>query len=71
MRKSNAKEIDIKTVATDEFVTPATMVATYYGYIELGVHKDRIVYAIARAGRDVPVPRGEIANKPQGCWLLF
>ena len=44
MKKSNAKEIDIKTVTTDEFVTPATMVATYCGYIGLDVHKDRIVY---------------------------
>ena len=37
--------------------------SNYPGYIPLGIHKDRITVAVARADRNEPESKGEFANK--------
>jgi len=64
MKQFNAEEIHIETAAAPGVVHRALIPGSYPAYIGLDVHKETIVYAVARAGREAPESRGEIANKP-------
>ena len=65
MREFNAEEIRLETASALETIREATTEAKYPAYIGLDVHKETIVVAVARAGREAPESRSEIANKPK------
>jgi len=65
MREFNAEEIRLETASALETIREATEEARYPAYIGLDVHKETIVVAVARAGREAPESRSEIANKPK------
>ena len=65
MREFNAEEIRFEAVSALETIREATEEARYPAYIGLDVHKETIVVAVARAGREAPESRSEIANKPK------
>ena len=65
MREFNAEEIRLETASALETIREATEEARYPAYIGLDVHKETIVIAVARAGREAPESRSEIANKPK------
>lgn len=65
MKECNAKEVRVETISALGTVLEARarMDYGYPAYIGLDVHKDTIVVAVAPAGREAPISRGEIANK--------
>jgi len=65
MTEFNAEEIRLETATALETIREATTEAKYPAYIGLDVHKETIVVAVARAGREAPESRSEIANKPK------
>lgn len=65
MKKFNAEAIGNELATALGSVIPATTVDSYPAYIGLDVHKETIAVAVARAGRETPESRGEIANKPK------
>ena len=65
MREFNAEEIRFEAASALETIREATEEARYPAYIGLDVHKETIVVAVARAGREAPESRSEIANKPK------
>lgn len=65
MTEFNAAEVTFETAtAIGAFRQTETQLG-YPAYIGLDVHKDTIAVAVARAGREEPEYRGEIANKPK------
>jgi transposase len=65
MKEFNAEAIRLETASALETVRQIEAERRYPAYIGLDVHKETIVVAVARAGRDAPESRREIANKPK------
>jgi transposase len=65
MKEFNAEELQFGSVSALDSVRRAQSQGRYRAYIGLDVHKETIAVAIARAGRDAPESRGEIANRPK------
>ena len=65
MKEFNAEAVGIETASALATVRPAQAGRKYPAYIGLDVHKETIAVAVARAGREAPESRGEIANKPK------
>jgi len=65
MKEFNAEEIRLEMASALETVRQVEAEGRYPAYIGLDVHKETIVVAVARAGRDEPESRREIANKPK------
>ncbi len=65
MKKFNAEPIGLEMASALETIQPLEAGHKHPGYIGLDVHKESIVVALARAGRDAPQTRREIANKPK------
>jgi len=65
MKEFNVEAVRIETASALESVRPAQAGRKYPAYIGLDVHKETIAVAVARAGREAPESRGEIANKPK------
>ncbi len=65
MKEFNAEEIRIEAVSALETVKRAQVNGRYPAFIGLDVHKESIVFAVARVGWEAPESRGEIANKPK------
>jgi len=65
MKEFNAEAVRIETASALAMVRPAKAFVKYPAYIGLDVHKGTVVVAVARAGRDAPESREEIANKPK------
>jgi transposase len=65
MKEFNAEEVRVETASALETIRRAQWSGSYPAYIGLDVHKETIVVAIARAGRETPESRDEIANKPK------
>jgi len=65
MKEFTAEEIEAETAAAHAIVKQPQVAGSYPAYVGLDVHKETIVYAVARAGREVAESRGEIANKPE------
>ena len=65
MKECNAKEVGNESVTALGRVMQGQADVGYPAYIGLDVHKESIAVAVARAGREVPEFRGEIANRPQ------
>ncbi len=65
MKEFNAEEVRFETASAVEAIRRAPVFASYPAYIGLDVHKETIAVSIARAGRDAPESRDEIANQPK------
>ena len=65
MKEFNSEAVRYETSSALKTVMQAQAGHQYPAYIGLDVHKETIVVAVARAGREAPESRGEIANKPQ------
>jgi transposase len=65
MKEFNAEALGIETASALETVLQTQAARKYPAYIGLDVHKETIAVAVARAGREAPESRGEIANKPK------
>ena len=65
MMKFNARKNVVETTSALCLVKRLQAERSYPAYIGLDVHKETIAVAVARAGRDVPESRGEIANRPK------
>lgn len=65
MKEFNAEEVRFETVTAIGVVRQAQALFRYPAYIGLDVHKETITVALARAGREEPELRAEIANKPK------
>jgi transposase len=65
MKEFTAEAVRIETASALEAVFQAQAGHQYPAYIGLDVHKESIAVAVARAGREAPESRGEIANKPK------
>ena len=65
MKEFNSEAVRYETASALKTVMQAQAGHQYPAYIGLDVHKETIVVAVARAGREAPESRGEIANKPQ------
>jgi transposase len=71
MKEFNAEKVRFETetafgtVSALDAIRQAQTCVRYPAYIGLDVHKETIAVAVARAGRDAPEFRGEIANKPK------
>ncbi len=65
MKKFNAEAIRLETASALGTVRQDQAMSRYAAYIGLDVHNESIVVAVARAGRQAPESRREIANKPK------
>jgi transposase len=65
MKEFTAEEVRVETASALETVRRAQAFVRYPAYIGLDVHKETIVVAVARVGRDAPESREEIANRPK------
>jgi transposase len=65
MKEFNAEALGIETASALETVLQTQAARKYPAYSGLDVHKETIAVAVARAGREAPESRGEIANKPK------
>ena len=65
MKEFNAEEVKFETVTAIGAIRQAKDLINFPAYIGLDVHKETIAVAVARAGREEPEFRGEIANKPK------
>ena len=65
MKEFNSEAVRYETSSALKTVMQAQAGYQYPAYIGLDVHKETIAVAVARAGREAPESRGEIANKPQ------
>jgi transposase len=65
MKEFNVEELQMESASARETVRQARWAGGYAAYIGLDVHKEAIAVAVARAGRDAPQERAEIANKPK------
>jgi len=64
MKEFNAKRIPDESASTLSCIGQAQGTDSYPAYIGLDVHKETIVIAVARSGREAPESWGEIGNKP-------
>jgi transposase len=64
MKEFNPEEVRFETASALKTVMQAQSGHKYPAYIGLDVHKEAIAVAVARAGREIPEIRDEIANKP-------
>lgn len=60
-----AEEVQVETESMPAAVGREQPLISYPAYIGLDVHKETIAVAVARAGRDAPEFRAEVANKPK------
>ena len=65
MKEFNSEAVRYETASALKTVMQAQAGHQYPAYIGLDVHKESIAVAVARAGREAPESRGEIANKPK------
>ena len=65
MKEFTAEQIRSESMSALYWVTRRRESKSYPVYIGLDVHKETIVVAVARAGREAPESWGEIANKPK------
>lgn len=65
MKECNAKVVGNEPALAVETMRQCRADGQYPAYIGLDVHKESIAVAVARAGREAPVSRGEIANRPK------
>lgn len=65
MKQFNPEETGIEAVSALERVSRSRAAGDYPAYIGLDVHKQNIVWAVAKVGRGIAESRGEIANKPK------
>ena len=65
MKECSAKAVVNESASTVETIRQSPADRQYPAYIGLDVHKETIAVAVARAGREPPVSRGEIANRPK------
>ena len=65
MKECNAKAAGNESALAVETIWQSPADGQYPAYIGLDVHKETIAIAVARAGREAPVSRGEIANRPK------
>ena len=65
MKEFKPEAVRIEAATALKTVMQAQSGDKYPAYIGLDVHKESIVVAVARAGREVPESRGEIANQPK------
>ncbi len=65
MKEFKAEAIQLETASALQTVRQIEAMGKYPAYIGLDVHKESIVVAVARAGREAPESRREIANKPK------
>jgi transposase len=65
MKECNAKAAGNEPASALETLRQRAADCQYSAYIGLDVHKETIAVAVARAGREAPVSRGEIANRPK------
>ena len=65
MKEFNSEAVRYETSSALKTVMQAQAGHQYPAYIGLDVHKESIAVAVARAGREAPESRGEIANKPK------
>ena len=65
MKEFNAETVRIETASALDAVQEAGKPKRYAAYVGLDVHKATIVVSVARAGREAPQSRGEIANRPK------
>ncbi len=65
MKEFNAKAVGNESASALETIWQSHVDCQYPAYIGLDVHKETIAVAVARAGREAPVSRGEIANRPK------
>ncbi len=70
MKEFNAETAKVETATALERVNEAEAVKTYALYVGLDVHKDTIAVAVAYPGREEPVYRREIANRPKSVLKL-
>jgi transposase len=65
MKECNAKAVGNESASVVETLRQSPAERQYPAYFGLDVHKETIAVAVARAGREAPVSRGEIANEPK------
>jgi transposase len=65
MKECNAKAVGNEPAPALETIRQCRADCQYPAYIGLDVHKESIAVAVARACREAPVSRGEIANRPK------
>ncbi len=71
MKEFNAETIRVETATALERAAKAGEVHEYALYIGMDVHKETIAVAVASPGREQPVYRSEIANKPKNVAKLI
>jgi transposase len=70
MKQFIPEESGIEAVSALERVSNRPAAGNYPAYIGLDVHKETIVWAVAKAGREDAESRGEMANKPKAIMKL-
>ena len=65
MKECNAKMAGNESALAVRTLRHSPTDRQYPAYIGLDVHKESIAVAVARAGREAAVSRGEIANQPK------
>jgi transposase len=65
MNECNAKAVGNESASAVRTLRKLPTDRQYPAYIGLDVHKESIAVAVARAGREAAVSRGEIANQPK------
>jgi transposase len=75
MREFNPEQHRIETASAlelvDEVVRRGSTLERHAASVGLDVHKETIAVAVAEPGREAPIYRGEIANKPKAVEKLI
>ena len=75
MREFNPEQHRIETASAlelvDESVRRGSTLEWHAAYVGLDVHKETITVAVAEPGREEPIYRGEIANRPKSVAKLL
>ena len=64
MSDDSVEDIKLERSVLDSVKEPNERIDIYGAYIGMDVHKDTIVWSVARPGRSEPEFGGEIANRP-------